>query len=153
MAKQHRLADPWAAPEDQRKRGFLIRSALALVSTSFVTSGLGFIFWAVSARLFSPSNIGEASTAIAAMNILAPLTTMGLGTPLMSELPAMREGRAELVSTAAAVSGVCGGGLALICAMVLPQELLGLPGLGHDTAATLIFAAGVAAQAVGMMLD
>ena len=158
MAEQSRLADTACAvadiaPDHQRQRGFLVRSALALVSTSILTSGLGFIYWAVSARLFPPSNIGEAATAIAAMNLIAPLTTLGFGTVLLAELPAMRAGRSELVSTAAVVSGIFGGGLALICAMALPAGLLGLPGVGRDGGATLLFAAGVAAQGVGMMLD
>jgi O-antigen/teichoic acid export membrane protein len=146
-------AVPDGVPGDQLPRGFLVRSALALVSTSFLTSGLGFIYWAVSARFFSPSNIGESATAIAAMNLIAPLTTLGLGTLLLAELPAMRAQRSELVSTAAVVSGIFGGGLALICAMVLPPELLGLPGIGRDGGATLLFAAGVAAQGVGILLD
>ena len=155
MAKQRRLADTTCddVTDHQRQRGFLVRSALALVSTSFLTSGLGFIYWAVSARLFPPSNLGEAATAIAAMNLIAPLTTLGFGTLLLAELPAMRARRAELVSTAAAVSGAVGGALALICAMVLPSEFLGLPGVGHDGTATLLFAAGVAAQGVGLLLD
>jgi O-antigen/teichoic acid export membrane protein len=146
-------AVPDVVRDHQRQRGFLVRSALALVSTSILTSGLGFIYWAVSARLFPPSNIGEAATAIAAMNLIAPLTTLGFGTVLLAELPAMRAGRSELVSTAAVVSGIFGGGLALICAMVLPPELLGLPGIGRDGSATLLFAAGVAAQGVGILLD
>ena len=155
MAERSRLADAACdvVPDHQRQRGFLVRSAVALVSTSFLTSGLGFIFWAVSARLFPPSDIGEAAAAIAAMNLIAPLTNLGFGSLLLAELPAMRAGRSELVSTAAVVSGIFGGALALICAMVLPSDFLGLPGVGSDGSATLLFAAGVAAQGVGMMLD
>ncbi len=143
VAKQSGLVDvartvPEVVPERQRQHNFLVRTALALVSTSFLTSGLGFIYWAVSARLFSPVNIGEAATAIAAMNLIAPLTTLGLGTLLLAELPTMSARRSELVSTAAVFSGVCGGAVALICAMVLPQEFLGLPGVGSDGIATLL---------------
>jgi O-antigen/teichoic acid export membrane protein len=158
VAEQHGLAGtacavPEDIPDQQRHRGFLVRSALALVSSAFLTSGVGFIYWAVSAHLFPPSSIGEAATAIAAMNLIAPLTTLGFGTLLLAELPAMRAGRSQLVCTAAVVSGIFGGGLALVCAMALPTALLGLPGMGHDLGATLLFAAGVAAQGVGMLLD
>lgn len=168
MAKQRRLAAtacdvgaeaaetgavPDVEPGRQRERGFLVRTAAALVSTSFLTSALGFIYWAVAARLFPPSNIGEAATAIAAMNVIAPLTTLGFGTLLLAELPTMSARRAELVSTLALFSGVSGGGLALICALVLPPEFLGLPGVGRDGGTTLLFGAAVAVQSVGMMLD
>jgi O-antigen/teichoic acid export membrane protein len=150
-------ADAAVAPDvvvnPPRQRGFLVRTALALVSTSALTSALGFIYWAVSARFFQPSNIGEAATAIAAMNVIAPLTTLGFGTLLLAELPTMSARRTELVSSAAVFSGLFGGALALICAMALPPQFIGLPGVGHDVIATLLFAAGVAVQGVGMMLD
>src|SRR6201999_1596542 len=41
----------------------------------------------------------------------------------------------------------------LICALMLPQDFLGLPGVGRDAGATLLFAAGGAVQGVAMMLD
>jgi O-antigen/teichoic acid export membrane protein len=155
VAESSRLADAPCdvVPEPRRQRGFLVRSALALVSTSFLTSGLGFIYWAASARLFPPSDLGAASAAIAAMNLIAPLTNLGFGSLLLAELPGMRAGRSELVATATVVGGIFGGAVALICAMVLPPNFLGLPGVGSDGSATLLFAAGVAAQGVGMMLD
>ncbi len=157
MAEQSRLVDavpvPDVAPGRTHPRGFLVRTAFALVSTSFLTSALGFVYWAVSAHLFTPSNVGQAATAIAAMNLIAPLTTLGLGTLLLAELPNMLTGRSQLVSTAALVSGGVGGAVALVCAMVLPQEFLGLPGVGRDGFATLLFAAGIAVQGVGLMMD
>ena len=48
------------------KRNFLIRSALSLVSTSIVTSLLGFVYWTVAARMFAVTDVGESTTAIAA---------------------------------------------------------------------------------------
>ena len=155
VAKQRLLADTTrgGVPDRQLQRGFLVRTAFALVSTSFLTSGLGFIYWAVSARFFPPSNIGEGATAIAAMNLIAPLTTLGLGTLLLAELPTMSARRSQLVSTAAVFGGISGGAVAIICAMVLPAEFLGLPGVGRDGGATLLFVAGVAVQGVAMMLD
>ena len=122
--------------------GFLLRSALSLVSTAFLTSGLGFIYWAASARFFSATVVGEPSTAIAAMNLIAPFATLGFGTLLLAQLPSMREGRTPLVITASLVSGTVGGVLALVCALVLPLEFLGLPGIGTALGATLLFAAG-----------
>jgi O-antigen/teichoic acid export membrane protein len=139
--------------EHRRKLGFLFRSAAALVSTTVVTSGLGFIYWVAAARLFPASAVGQAATAIAAMNLIAPFTVLGFGTALMAQLPAMRERRAQLVSTAALVCGVVGGVVALVCALVLPASFLGITAVGHQVGATALFSAGVAAQGVGLMLD
>ena len=156
MTDQHRAdqtrADQTRADHRSRLR-FLVRSAATLASTSVVTAGLGFVYWAVAARSFPATAVGEASTAIAAMSLIAPLTLLGLGTLLVSELPTMREGRSTLVSTAALVSAIAAGAVALVAALLLPGEFLGLPGVGNQPVVAVIFAAAVATQCVGLLLD
>jgi O-antigen/teichoic acid export membrane protein len=137
----------------RRKFGFLVRSTFALISTSVVTSGLGFVYWALAARLFPASDVGASATAIAAMNLIAPFALLGLGTALVSRLPTMSQQRAELVSSAALLCGAAGGAVALVLAMVLPADFIGLPDVGRSLLPTLLFAAGVAAQGVGLMVD
>lgn len=139
--------------DQRRKRSFLVRSALSLVSTSVVTSGLGFVYWTVAARMFAASDVGEAATAVAAMSLIAQATVLGFGTALVFKLPTMRAGRSELVSTATTVCAVVGAAVAAVCALVLPGSFLGLPGIGHQLFATALFAGGVAAHSVAMMLD
>lgn len=146
-------ADSTVHAEHQSKLRFLIRSAAALVSTSVVTSGLGFVYWAVAARVFAATDVGESSTAISAMNIIAPFAVLGFGTLLMFELPSMRGGRATLVSTASIFSAVVGAVVALVCAFVLPSDFIGLPGIGHDIGITVLFTAAVATQTVGLLID
>jgi len=135
------------------QRNFLVRSAVALFSTSVVTSGLGFIYWTVAARMFPVSDVGKATTAIAAMSLIAPFTVLGFGTALVSKLPTMRSGRAELVVTAATICALVACVVSLACALVLPPTFLGLPGVGHGELATGLFIGGVAAHSVGLMLD
>ncbi|OBK81691.1 hypothetical protein A5650_25145 [Mycobacterium sp. 1164985.4] len=111
------------------------------------------MYWAVAARVFPASDVGESSTAISAMNLIAPFTVLGFGTLLMIQLPAMREGRAALVSTASIASALVGSVVALACAFLLPNSFIGLPGIGHDVAITILFTAAVATQGVGLLLD
>ena len=151
MTDQHRAGQH--DDEHRSRLRFLVRSAAALASTSVVTAGLGFVYWAVAARSFPATAVGEASTAIAAMNLIAPLTLLGLGTLLVSELPTMRDGRSTLVSTAALVSAIAAGAVALMAALVLPGDFLGLPGIGNRPVVAVIFAAAVATQCVGLLLD
>lgn len=139
--------------EHRSKLRFLLRSAAALVSTSIVTSGLGFVYWAVAARAFQPSDVGESATAIAAMSLIAPFTVLGLGTVLVAQLPKMDKGRTQLVSTAAVITGMVGTVVALVCAFVLPGDFLGLPGIGTEFGMTVLFTAAVATQSIGYMLD
>jgi O-antigen/teichoic acid export membrane protein len=139
--------------EHRGKLRFLLHSAAALASTSILTSGLGFVYWAVAARAFPATAVGQSSTAITAMSLIAPLTLLGFGTLLLAELPSMPEGRSTLVATAALISGAAAGGLALLCTVVLPGDFLGLPGIGHRPVIALVFAAAVATQGIGLLLD
>lgn len=135
------------------KLRFLLRSAASLVSTSIVTSALGFVYWAVAARLFRATDVGQSATAISAMSLIAPFTVLGFGTVLVKRLPTMVDGRGRLISTAAVISGGAGTVVALLAAFTLPADFLGLPGIGDDVAITALFAAAVATQSVGYMLD
>jgi O-antigen/teichoic acid export membrane protein len=132
---------------------FLVRSAAALLSTSLLTSGLGFLYWAAAARLYDASIVGESATAIAAMSLLAPVAMLGLGTLLIAELPKRTERRGELVVAAASLSAAAGAALALVAALVLPESVLGLPGIGSEWGASVLFVVGVATQVVGLVFD
>lgn len=138
--------------EHSSKLRFLLRSAASLASTSVVTSALGFVFWAVAARAFPAADVGESSTAIAAMSLIAPMTLLGFGTLLVAELPSMSDGRGHVVSTAAGMTGLAAGAVALACAYVLPDRFLGLPDISTPGVA-LIFSAGAATQSMGLLLD
>lgn len=137
----------------RRKIDFLLRSAATLISTSVVTSGLGFLYWAFAARAFDARDVGESSTAIAAMSVIAPFTVLGLGTLLIVELPKREADRARLVTTAALASGAIGSAIALLCAYLLPGKFLGLPDIGHRPGITALFVAATATQGMGNLLD
>ncbi|MFN2199238.1 MAG: hypothetical protein ACK2UW_24180, partial [Anaerolineales bacterium] len=51
----------------------ILSNAGTLVGTQAVTSGLGFIYWWVAARLFAVDAVGFASAAISAMMLLGNL--------------------------------------------------------------------------------
>lgn len=139
--------------QHRRRIDFLLRSAAALVSTSVVTSGLGFIYWAVAARAFNARDVGESATAIAAMSVIAPFTVLGLGTLLIVELPKLQADRARLVTTATLASGALGSMIALLCAFLLPGTFLGLPDIGQQIGITALFVAATATQGMGNLLD
>ncbi len=65
----------------------LYRNAGYLMLSSATTAFLGFIFWALGARLYPAEIVGLASAAISAMNLLGRLSTIGLGSGLIRYLP------------------------------------------------------------------
>jgi O-antigen/teichoic acid export membrane protein len=115
-----------------KRNGDLLSNSGALMATSVLTSLLGFVYWWVAARSFSPDAVGAASAAISAMTLIGTLGMFGMGTLLISELPKAKSGQWSLISTcvtaAAAVSAV--GGLLYVCvALVIPglNSSLGSP--------------------------
>lgn len=142
-----------AEHEHRHKRNFLLRNAAALVSTSVVTAGLGFIYWTVAARMYDVADFGESTTAISAMSLIAPFTVLGFGTALISRLPTMQSGRAQLVSTAVVVCALVSCLVSLACALLLPASYMGLPDIGESIWPTSLFVGGVVVHSVGLLLD
>jgi O-antigen/teichoic acid export membrane protein len=66
------------------KLAFVVRSAASLATSTVVTAGIGFIYWALAARTFPVNAVGESSTAISAVSLLAPLS-------IVSVAPASRQ--------------------------------------------------------------
>jgi O-antigen/teichoic acid export membrane protein len=67
------------------------KSGLALIGASALASLLGFLFWALAARWFTPAEVGTATAAVAAMVFLANLATFGLRNGIL-RFAARREG-------------------------------------------------------------
>src|ERR1700733_10089172 len=69
----------------------LLRNAGSLAATTGLTSVLGFGFWFVAARHYTPAEIGYASSSTNAIALLGTVGIFGLGTMLIGELPRRRE--------------------------------------------------------------
>lgn len=131
----------------------ILTNAGALVSTTGVTSVLGFVYWWVAARQFPQAAVGLASAAISAMGLLGGVSVLGLGTLLMGELQRQPGKRASLITTALIVSGTAGGVLGLVFALVAPSLSADLQPLGASLWAMLLFALGVSVTAVALVID
>jgi O-antigen/teichoic acid export membrane protein len=101
-----------------RQHADILGSATSLLATTAVTSGLGFVYWAMAARLYSQPAVGLASSAISVMMLLGTIGMAGLGTVLIAEIPLRPLGRARLVAAgliaSAGVSTVLGAAYVLI---------------------------------------
>jgi O-antigen/teichoic acid export membrane protein len=102
-----------------RPHADLLANSTSLIATSAVTSAFGFVFWWFAARTASPSAVGQASAAVSAMTFVGMIGMAGLGTLLISELPAMTTGRWRLISACVLVSAAIGlvGGVIYVAAV------------------------------------
>src|SRR5262245_37524866 len=126
----------------------IVKNASSLVSTAAVTSALGFIYWWLAARQFSPPAVGLASAAVSAMMLLGSISALGLGSLLINELPRHPDKTPALIVTAVLVAGTAGGVLGMLFALVAPRLSANLRPLTASFGSELLFAVGVAATAV-----
>ena len=140
------ISDVWFRHSD------LLTNASALIATTSVTSGLGFVYWALAARLFNQRSVGYGSAAISAMTLLGTIGVFGLGTVLIGELP-RRKRRAGLVAAALITASVGSLIVGLGFAFIAPHVSGHLDGIGGTPGRVALFAAGVMATAATLVLD
>jgi O-antigen/teichoic acid export membrane protein len=136
-----------------RANGALIPLAGSLFGTMVATSGLGFVFWWVAARLFPPRSLGIAGAAVSAMMLLSSIGLMGMGSVLIRDLPRHRGREPSLILSGLFVAGGVSAGLAVLFALISPLISADLGVLAAGPGPILLFAFGTAITAVGVVLD
>ncbi|UCI10464.1 lipopolysaccharide biosynthesis protein [Mesorhizobium sp. B1-1-8] len=92
----------------------LFANSGALAIGTMATAGLGFIYWWIAARLFSPEVIGNAAALLSVMGLVGLLGEAGLGTLLIGEIVRHPGRERGLVAAAASVGVALAVGLALL---------------------------------------
>jgi O-antigen/teichoic acid export membrane protein len=136
-----------------KANGVMLFNAASLVATFCVKAGLGFAYWWVAARQFSPSAVGFASAAISALTLLGTLCMLGFGTLLIRELPKQRGQEVVLISTALILVAMAGACVGLLFALGVPFFSVDLQPLRGSIQAVAIFAVGASLTAVNLVLD
>jgi O-antigen/teichoic acid export membrane protein len=135
------------------KHSILLANAGSLFGTTVVTSGLGFVFWWVAARMFAPAAVGLSSAAISAMTLLGTGCILGLGTLLVGELPRQPGKEASLISAALLLVAGLGGCSGIILAVAAPFISKDLAPLDANLEAVALFTVGVSLTATTIVLD
>lgn len=131
----------------------ILVNASSLIATTAVTAGLGFVYWLVAARGFSPAAVGLASASISAMTLLAYAGMLGLGTMLMGELPRQPGRESSLITSAVLLSGLAGGILGLLFAVLAPIVSPDFRPLQASPGTIALFAMGVALTSATLVAD
>ncbi len=136
-----------------RVNSIILVNAGSLVGTTAVTSGLGFAYWWLAARQFSPEAVGLASASISAMTLLATFSNLGLVTLLIGELPHHRGQEASLMSAALLLVGGVGACSGIVFAIVAPHLSTDFQILGANSENIALFAIGVSLTTITFVLD
>ena len=85
----------------------MLQSSLSLIGGRVITMGLGFFFWLLAARLFTPSDVGLAVGAISAVMLTTQLALLGLGSSVVAYFPRYERAPAALLNTALTLVVAC----------------------------------------------
>lgn len=131
----------------------ILINAGSLIGTAAVTSGLGFAFWWLAARMFSTDAVGLASATISTMTLLGSFAVLGFGTLLIGELSKQQGREFSLISAALILVGGVGICLGICYAVVAPYLSTAFQSLGASIENITIFAVGVSLTAITLVLD
>lgn len=81
------------------------RNAVYLMINSVMCSILGFIFWIIAAKYYTPSEIGLASTLISTSTLLSVVANLGLGIGIIKYLPPLKKNSNNLINSFTTVAG------------------------------------------------
>ena len=151
------LGEAWLVWKElqQGKRTTLPRFAnsVALIMGRVASSGLGFLTWLITARLFAPGEVGIASGVVSAMMLCVQLALLGIGAAVIKLYPEHESRPARLLDSSlnlVSAASLAAAGLFLVFASVAFHEL-------RVAAATplytLIFLAMTLFGAVNVLLD
>jgi len=125
----------------------------SVVGTTLVNSALGFAYWWVAVRIFSPESTGLAVAALSAMGLLGRLAVMGLGTAIVGVLPNYAGNRSGLILAAFLFAGVSavvlGVGFTLLAPMLFPT----FTPFRASLFVVVLFTSGVVFTTIGTVLD
>jgi O-antigen/teichoic acid export membrane protein len=154
--RRHRSAAGGVAALGDRENGApssrLLRNALWLLGSTAATSLFGLAFWSTAARLYSVSQIGNATALISAVSLLAYLSLFGLNGSLVKFLPGADQ-PADQVSAAVTISAGVGLVLGFVYVLLLPVIA---PRTAHEFRGPLLwvlFTMIVVAAAVNLVTD
>ncbi len=134
------------------KSDHLVRNSLYLMLSSGIQAALGFAFWIIMARLFSPGDVGTASSLISAIALIAYFALFGLNSTLVRFLPTAAE-RNALITSALALVAACGAAIGLIYILLTPILAPRLAFVAHEPVFAGGFALLAAASAVNLLTD
>lgn len=131
----------------------LLGNAGSLAAGSLSNAALGFAFWALAARSFSPQSVGNASAAVSLMSLASLIGEFGLGTLLLGEIQ-RNLSRAPRLISAVLVGALAMSFLSGLAAVAMCRSMsIGLGSILNTEASAALFVAACAAAGFALVLD
>ncbi len=130
----------------------LVRNSLFIMLSAGATAALGFVFWILVARTYSPSEVGESTTLLSATLLISYLSLLGFNNTFPRFLARSNRPNEE-INTVLSVVG--GSAIVISVAYVAAIPLISprLDFVTHSPAYAVAFVALTAANALNLITD
>ena len=137
----------------QLLRNSLARTSGLIMLTTVATAGLGFAYWVVAARNYSPSAVGTAAVSVSVMTLASLVSILGTNSAVVQRIPQRRPGSewSLTVTVGLGVAGLIGALAGLVGWGVMLGVTRSAALLGPGYLISLV--GGVALTNCGMVLD
>jgi O-antigen/teichoic acid export membrane protein len=142
----------WRMAGARLQADHMVRNSLYLILSSGLQAGLGFMFWVITARLFSTADVGRASSLVSATVVIAYLALLGLNNTFVRYLPTADD-RDALITAGTLLVALCGTGIGLLYVLLTPVLAPQLAFVEHRPALAAGFVLLAAACAVNLLTD
>lgn len=105
--------------QKKSKPDLLVRNSLYLILSSGLQAAFGFGFWVITARLFSTTDLGIASSLISAVTVISFISILGLNSTFVRYLPTAND-RNALITVGLILVAACGAVVSLLYVFTVP---------------------------------
>ncbi len=130
----------------------LLYNSFFLIMATGVVAGLGFIFWLIAARIFSPADIGLATTLISVMNMIGLLSLFGFDVAFIRFLPTSKQ-RDKKINTGLVVASAAAFVFSVLFLLFIPSFAPSLSFIREHTLNETLFVVFCMATALGLLVD
>jgi O-antigen/teichoic acid export membrane protein len=131
----------------------MVVSSLGLIGGKAVAMGLGFLFWLLAARFFSPGVVGLTAGAVSALMLCVQLASLGVGSAFIASYPRYRHDPGNLLDTALTLQLLAGVGVAGLFLVAAALWLDKLAALATNPVYAIAFLLTGAVGTVGILQD
>jgi len=128
----------------------LVKNSIVMATNVFIAAVLGFMFWTLAARWYSPSEVGPVSALIGLVGLTSALSTLGMPETVLRFLGSSTDQFGLLARAAVTVAAI---GLASGVVVGLVWRLAGRPIGGSTVLIVALVAVMVAANATANVAD
>lgn len=131
------------------KSDSLYRGSLLILFTSVLTSGFGFIFWILAAKLYTPEEVGVATAVISLITLVVLVSRFGLDQTLIRYFPT--HGQSNIIGTSLVITtffAIIFGLVVVIGADILPGDFQIFKAQNHQILLSSLFVLFIVANSL-----